>query len=206
MGVSQMNEDLFFYNHIAKMFKGEPLKAAEIQTEFSEVYKEGTKEALIKFFKKVKKNNEEITPRDLKSVIDYISIFTFAPDKKYSDERYLPEHIFQAGLTHFPLLKSQEGIDLVNSNVVKIDIPLSYIQIKQLSRKIFNKRFVTENRNTAFIPFSLYFSGKTLRANKYKKPRTIGSSKAFIICTPTLRLIKLAPEITHRPARTNPNT
>ena len=148
-----MNEDQFFYNMIAKMFKGDAQKTAEIQGNFSSIYDTGNKDKIVSFFKKVASENEKVLPRDIKSVVDYVSIFTFTPSKTYTEEKYLPDHIFQAGLTHFPLLKSQEAIDFVNSGIVNINVPLGYAQVRQLSRKIFKERFVIENRNTAFVPF-----------------------------------------------------
>lgn len=147
-----MNEDIFFYNKIVELFKGNPQLTSDIQTEFEAVYEQRSKKALLDFFSKLK-DKYELKERDFKAIKDYISIFTFEPNKKYSEEKYLPEYIFQAGLTHFPLLKSEEGIDMVNSAIIKINVPLNYPQVKQLSKRIFNKRFVPENRNTAFIPF-----------------------------------------------------
>jgi len=143
----------YFYQVINDLFKGDTQKILDYQTEFSEIYDKQDKKKLLEFFKRIEKEETDISKSKIKEIIDFIKVFTFNPEINYKEEKHLPDHIFHASLSHFPILKNGDEIDLINSSAVKIDVPLSYFQVRMLSKKIFNERFVLDNTNTAFVPF-----------------------------------------------------
>src|SRR5450631_4471970 len=61
---------------------------------------------------------------------------------------------------------------------------------------------ISDPATHAYQPVSRYLPVKALRASRNKKPRTSGSSKAFMTCTATDSLTRSAPEVTKVPPAT----